>query len=284
MRLPALFCYIGLGFIIGFLVSNLLLLDSLPNIIAKHPLHLLSRNTPVQAAALPARARGADPDHEPDSPSNPQSAHVPGVMAPIMLQPPAFLEGAPRAMGAQSSSLATPELVPLQRLSVPADTLAAADLAQLRNMRLIWDFGSCGCTGWGIEIVNFVVPLQRYVPDIGIITGRNCFCPGFSDRTLKTLDAMADTTDRFARADNADKADQRCSASVRVANAHRPGCLPYRVDDRALRDLLEANRIPVPSANQVATATFKLKQPLTYTVVEPVVDVWITHKMVCAAG
>jgi hypothetical protein len=61
--------------------------------------------------------------------------------------------------------------------------------------------------GWGIEIVNFVVPLQKYVPNLGIMTSRNCFCPGFNSKTLTALDSMIDTTERLAAAVNADVAD-----------------------------------------------------------------------------
>jgi hypothetical protein len=37
----------------------------------------------------------------------------------------------------------------------------AADRNRLHALRVMWDFGDCGCSGWGIEIVNFVVPIAQ---------------------------------------------------------------------------------------------------------------------------
>lgn len=48
---------------------------------------------------------------------------------------------------------------------------------------LVYDFGGCGCSGWGIECVGMSVPLDNFVHNMGIIAGNNCWCPGFPQHT-----------------------------------------------------------------------------------------------------
>ena len=49
---------------------------------------------------------------------------------------------------------------------------------------VVWDLGSCGCTGWGIETVNIIEALSERLDSIKLITDYDCWCPGFSDDTL----------------------------------------------------------------------------------------------------
>jgi len=55
---------------------------------------------------------------------------------------------------------------------------------------VVWDFGSCGCTGWGIETVNIIESLSERVDDIKLITDYDCWCPGFPDDTLDLMNGL----------------------------------------------------------------------------------------------
>jgi hypothetical protein len=58
--------------------------------------------------------------------------------------------------------------------------------------------GACGCTGWGIEAVNFVLPLHARLPHFGIVSGPDCFCSGTDAQSLRQLAAMRATAARLA--------------------------------------------------------------------------------------
>jgi hypothetical protein len=201
----------------------------------------------------------------------------------------------------------------------------AADRNRLHALRVMWDFGDCGCSGWGIEIVNFVVPLRKYMPDLSIMTstthfafsclllfsfllfhvpvvfclnwdmcllfffssfflgwmtsGRNCFCPGFSPATLKTLDGMIDTTEARSGVIAADRFDRNCDlpASQRLRTMWSTRCERLTVTSLATQALLRAAGFSVPTEADVRAAP--PGRPLHYPVTIPEIDIWITHKM-----
>ncbi|KAJ4462193.1 putative glycosyltransferase [Paratrimastix pyriformis] len=61
----------------------------------------------------------------------------------------------------------SPPLSPPSPLSLPPPPLNT-------SLSLVWDFGAAGCTGWGIEAMNFVIPLASRLPNIGVIVGDPC--------------------------------------------------------------------------------------------------------------
>lgn len=100
---------------------------------------------------------------------------------------------------------------------VPRNFVMLLDSSPLKSMSVIWDFGACGCSGWGIECVNMVLPLREKLQNLGIIASRGmslykiptsgrtgvildlltlpmlltgCFCPGFADDDVESLVQM----------------------------------------------------------------------------------------------
>jgi glycosyltransferase involved in cell wall biosynthesis len=67
-----------------------------------------------------------------------------------------------------------------------------------REFGVIWDFGACGCTGWGVEAVNFVLPLIEHLPHLGIVSGPDCFCPGLDAHSLALLQTMRTNAEQMA--------------------------------------------------------------------------------------
>ena len=65
----------------------------------------------------------------------------------------------------------------------PPLKLSSTQLDNISISNIVWDFGSCGCTGWGIETVNIIKPLSSRVDNIKLITDYDCWCPGFSKET-----------------------------------------------------------------------------------------------------
>eukprot|EP01083_Nonionella_stella_P017973 50300_1 len=70
---------------------------------------------------------------------------------------------------------------------------SALDEIQIQN--IVWDFGACGCTGWGIEIVNIIKPLSQRITDIKLITGHDCWCPGFTQTTIDLMNTLQSNED-----------------------------------------------------------------------------------------
>lgn len=65
----------------------------------------------------------------------------------------------------------------------PRLSLSSSQLNDISISSLVWDFGSCGCTGWGIETVNIIKPLSERIDNIKLITDYDCWCPGYSEET-----------------------------------------------------------------------------------------------------
>eukprot|EP01084_Bolivina_argentea_P130147 229778_1 len=87
-------------------------------------------------------------------------------------------------------------------------------LNDINISNIIWDFGACGCTGWGIETVNIIKPLyERVCKNIKLITDYNCWCRGFSEKTINLMNKLQSSTD-YLEWDN--------SKNIEIFISHKP--------------------------------------------------------------
>ena len=91
---------------------------------------------------------------------------------------------------------------------------------QLEALNIVWDFGACGCTGWGIEAVAFALPLSRQLPHFGIVSGPDCFCPGLDSNERKALQMMRTAAEAMAELSRPPRAHQVCCLVSRLLTCH----------------------------------------------------------------
>jgi glycosyltransferase involved in cell wall biosynthesis len=64
------------------------------------------------------------------------------------------------------------------------------DAASMSALSVVWDIGASGCTGWGLEASNMILSLAPHIKRLGIITGKNTWCPGLTNIQMSILEDL----------------------------------------------------------------------------------------------